>query len=106
MKNLITNLIKNPIISTLLVASLIIPSSSFGIEVIPSSAREYVESREKRLSDYEMKGVNFGDTKIVDCAYQLKSKAPLNTEVIVDFNESVGHNNKDICYGTALIPKR
>ncbi len=79
------------------------------IEVLTSSARDYVESVGKKLSDYDMKGLDASNF-IGYCSSALLRKAPENTEAIVDYraylsNILLGTSILDICMGTALIPK-
>ena len=90
--------------------TLMLNYSSHATEILTSSARDYAESRGKRLSDYEMKGVQ-GRTFLTHCFVELLKEAPKNTEVIVDYKYqpiSVAFANLsvDACQGTALIPKK
>lgn len=91
--------------------------------ILTCSAREYVESVEKKLSNYEMRGVHLvnsigylghvdGNTKVLEA---LLTQAPSNAEVIVDYRDSLSYNgnisgNHETtvtisAHGVALIPK-
>ena len=81
---------------------------AFGEEnVLNVSPRDYVESVEKKLSDYNMKGVYVKGIHSGLCLTKLGEKAKKNfpnLEVVVNFKYS--HSSTATCYGTALIPKK
>jgi len=82
------------------------PSSSFALDksqVISSSARDYVESVGKKLSDYKLVGVHVNGNKIRgDCPEKLTINLPKGTEFIVEYKRFNSMN----CRKTALVPKK
>ena len=95
-----------------LAGTLAFPVGVNATEVLTSSARDYVESIGKKLSDYDMKEVHANYTGYwgnIDCRELLKY-IPNLSEVIVDFISTSYATTFSppviSCSGTALIPKR
>ncbi len=81
-------------------------------KILTVSATEYVQSKGKRLTDYEFYGVggildwnNFEGCKEVILLKQEKGYIPKNIEVVVAYTEVTGPRYIS-CNGTGLIPKK
>ncbi len=76
---------------------------SFPLEkILTMNARDYCDSKDKTLRDYEIVGVHGninGDVK------DFVNKIPKDTEIVVDYRSIQEHTFKIRLYGTALIPK-
>jgi hypothetical protein len=74
-------------------------------KILTASAGEYVESRGKKLSDYEMRGVHYeqhmGDVSGIAGAEVI----PEDAEVVTDLRVAYNPGFKIYVDGTALIPK-
>jgi len=76
-------------------------------DILNVSPRDWVESVEKKLRDYNMKGIQTIASTSIRCRLHLfedaKKKFP-SAEVLVNF--TYNHDYYKVCYGTVLIPKR
>ena len=75
--------------------------------ILNVSPSDYVQSVGKKLSDYNMVGVHSNAARENNCLFglarEVNQKFP-TAEVVVNF--TYNHDNWQICYGTALIPKK
>jgi|TARA_Y100000296_G_scaffold67744_1_gene80551 hypothetical protein len=104
------NLIRNLGMAALVGGILVFPNNAQALEeedVLNVSPRDYVESVDKKLSDYEMKGIFGSDHSysykcLINIVEKVNKKFP-KAEVVVNFKDYYDHART--CYGTALIPR-
>jgi len=76
-------------------------------KILGTSAKDYVSSVGKNLTDYEFVGVHLCETVYRPKTYlkEFQKAVPENAEIVVDYRFFCASGPRSIFSGTALVPK-